>query len=43
MVRVCCLSEKVFSLFQMVALIRVFDVRENETAALAAFAEQASA
>jgi anti-sigma B factor antagonist len=37
-VRLCCLSPKVFSIFQMVALLKIFDVRESEEEGVAAFA-----
>jgi anti-sigma B factor antagonist len=36
-IRLCSLSPKVCSMFEMVALLEVFDVRENEKDGLAAF------
>jgi anti-sigma B factor antagonist len=41
-VRVCCLSDRAFNLFQVIALLRVFDVRESEQDGLAAFSAGAS-
>ena len=41
-IRLCNLSERVCSMFEMVALLKVFDVRENEKDALAAFGDESS-
>jgi anti-sigma B factor antagonist len=42
-IRLCSLSEKVLTLFQMVELLRVFDVRTGEEEGLAAFVTKAAA
>ena len=41
--RLCCLSDKVFTILQMTALLQVFDVRECEADGVAAFDAAASA